>query len=769
MKDIKVFQLVYILILGVGGFSLGLSQHVRAWEGFTIQDIQIQGLHHISLGTVLNYLPLQKGHYLDASRSNTAISSLFKTGFFKDVRLEREGNVLIVSVEERPAISKITFAGNKDIETEELSKALKNIGFAEGRIFNRSLLEKVELELQRQYFSLGKYAVRIKSAVTPLDGNRVAIQIDISEGIVAVIRQIHIIGNHALSEKELLGEMELDTTGWFSFFTKDDQYSKQKLSADLEALRSYYLDRGYINFSLDSTQVSITPDKKDIYVTINLTEGNQYTLSKVKLEGNLIVKESELLEQIKMKPGEIFSRKALTQSTEAILEKVGEQGYAFANVNAVPEVNEQDKTVTLSFFIDPGKRIYVRRINFKGNMRTRDEVLRREMRQMEGAWFSTRHVKRSLTRLERLGYFDEVKVETPSVPHTPDQVDIQYTVVEKPLGNLMAGIGYSQTQGFLVNASIMQDNFLGSGKRLGLNFNNSQVNTVYSLSYLNPYVTIDGISRGFNLFYRKTDAEEANLSRYTTDAYGGSVDYGIPVTEFNQIGIGGTFDHTKLKSTFYSAQEVYNFIRDHGDTYDSYRLNAHWEYDSRNRVFLPDEGTLQTIGAEVALPFSDLQYYKLHYHHQWFYPLLQDYTLLLEGEMGYGKGYQDTQDLPFFENYTAGGPRSVRGFRENTLGPLDSNGRPLGGNLKVVGNMELILPLPWTKKVRSFRVSSFLDIGNVYGADEQFKSSELRYSAGVSAIWMSPIGILSFSWANPLNKKEGDQIQRFQFSIGTSF
>ena len=749
-------------------FMLGWCQ-VYAFEAFVIEDIRVEGLRRISAGTVFNYLPVKVGERFDQDKARAAISALFKTGLFKDIRLEQEENILIVRVTERPAISKITFTGNKDIETEKLTEALKPIGFAEGRVFNRSLLEKVELELQRQYFNLGKYAVRIQSTVTPLSRNRVGVQIDVSEGVMAQIHQITFVGNQSVTDQELLAEMKLSTGGWFSFLTKDNQYSSLQLAADLESLRSYYLDRGYINFNIDSTQVSITPDKTDVYITINLTEGDKYQVSEVKLGGHLIVSEAEIFNQISIKPGDFFSRKAISKSTEAIRERLGDEGYAFAKVNALPQMDSEQKTVALSFFIDPGKRVYVRRINFQGNTKTRDEVLRRELRQMEGSWISTKEIKRSLTRLERLNYFEEVTIETPPVPNTHDQVDVNYTVVERPSGNFLAGIGYSQTQGMLFNASIIQDNFLGSGKRIGATFNNSQVNTVYRFSYLNPYITIDGVSRGFNLFYRTTDAEQANLSRYTTDVYGASLNYGVPITEFNHINLGADFDNTTLKTTTSSAKEVFDFIENNGDNYNSYRLTASWRHDTRNRSLFPDRGMLQSVQAEIALPFSDLNYYKISYHHQWLYPLATDYVLLLKGQVAFGDGYGDDNHLPFFENYTAGGPRTVRGFRENTLGPLDSNRRPLGGDLKLVGNAEVILPIPFTKKVRSFRLSAFLDMGNVYGIDEEFDTSELRYSAGLSALWLSPLGVLSFSLAKPLNKKEGDQVQMFQFTIGTTF
>ncbi len=746
-----------------------LHTKALAFEAFVIKDIRLEGLRRISAGTVFNYLPVTVGERFSVDNAKPAISALFKTGLFKDIRLAREGNVLIVRVNERPAISKITFSGNEDLETEELTRALKEIGFAKGEVFNRSLLEKVELHLQHQYFTLSKYAVRIKSTVTPLSRNRVAIQIDITEGVMAQIKRINFVGNNTVSDEDLLDEMKLSTGGWFSSLTNDNQYSSLQLSADEEALRSYYLDRGYINANVDSIQVSITPDKKEVYITINLTEGDKYTVYDVKLVGNLIVSEAELFNKMTIKPGSVYSRKEISKSREAIAERIGDDGYYFANINAVPEIDSKNKTVALSFFVDPGKQIYVRRINFFGNSKTRDEVLRREMRQMEGGQISTKDIKRSTTRLERLNYFEQVTVETPRQPNTLDQVDVDYTVVERPSGNLLAGIGYSQTGGILFNASVVQENFLGSGKQVGLRFNNDQIRTDYRFSYLNPYTTIDGVSRRFDLFYSTIDATQANLSRYTYDKYGTGLNYGLPISEFNHINIGGAFDNIKLNSTASSAQEVFDFIDANGNSYNSYYLNTSWRHDTRNRVFFPDRGTLQSFGAKVALPISDLSYYKITYRHQWLYPIITDYIFLLKGQVAFGDGYGNNDDLPFFENYTAGGPHTVRGFRQNTLGPLDSMRRPLGGNLKVVGNAEVILPVPFAKKSRSFRISTFVDAGNVYGANEKFDTSELRYSAGLSAIWLSPLGVLSFSLAKPLNKRDGDQQEIFQFTIGTTF
>lgn len=760
-KKALILQVIVSIIL-----SCGVA---HAFEPFVVKDIRLEGLRRIAPGTVFNYLPVKVGDKVDQKRAQTIIETLFKTGLFKNIRLERDGLVLLVYLEEQATIAKITFEGNEDITTEDLTKALKDIDFTEGRVFNRSLLEKVELVLQRQYLNLGKYAVRVKSTVTPVTHNQVNIHVAITEGSVAKIQQINLIGNHAFGDDELLDEIELSTGGWFSFYTKDNQYSRQKLAADLETLRTFYLDRGYLNFNLESAQVSITPDKKGVYITVNLTEGDQYTVSAINLVGNLILPESELRTKMTIQVNEVFSQKTAGASSEALSERLGDEGYAFANINMVPNLDTKNKTVTLSFFVDPGRRVYVHRINFFGNTRTRDEVLRREMRQMEGGWISTGKVKRSRERLERLAYFDEVKVETPPVPNTDDQVDVNFTIVERPSGNLQAGVGYSQVQGFMVNANVELDNFLGSGRRVGVAFNNSQISTVYRFSHFNPYTNIDGVSRGYSLFYRTTDAEEANLSRYTMDQYGLTLNHGLPITEYNSVGIGLEFDNTLLKTTDYSAQEVQDFIAENGDEYNSYRLTARWARDTRDKTLFPDRGVLQSFNAEIALPISDLDYYKISYRQQWLHPLLSDYILLLESEVAYGDGYGDSSELPFFENYTAGGPRTVRGFRENTLGPLDSNYRPLGGNLRVVGNMEIILPVPFATKIQSFRLSAFFDVGNVYGAEEDFDASLLRYSTGLAAIWWTHIGVLSFSLAKPLNAKDDDQTQPFQFSIGTSF
>ena len=750
--------------------TLLCSGYVHAhFEAFTIDDIRLDGLRRIDSGTVYNYFPVNAGDYLTPKTAESAIATLFKTQLFNDIQLNRDGNTLIIKLQERPAIASITFVGNKDIDAEQLKGSLKEIGFAEGYVFNQSLLDKVEQELKRQYFSLGKYSSQLKTTLTPLPRNRIGVQLDISEGVSARIKQINLIGNKVFDNDDLLDQLSLSTSGMFSFITNNDQYSKQKLAGDLETLRSFYHDQGYINFNIESTQVSLTPDKKDVYLTLNMIEGEKHTISEIRLVGDLIVAQAELMEKVKLTPGDIFSRKLVNETVEELTNRIGDEGYAFARINPVPDINQEGNTVKLTFFVDSGKRTYVRRINFLGNTRTRDEVLRREMRQMEGGWASNRQIKRSQERLERLNYFDQVIVDTPLVVGTDDQIDVNYQVTEKASGNLLAGVGYSQTEGVLFNANISQDNFLGTGKRIGLGFNNSKYNTLYRLSYQNPYSNIHGVSRGFDIFYRTVDAQEANLSRYITDVYGFKLNHGIPISEYNSINLGLAVDSTQLKTTESSAQEVFDFIQRNGNKYNSYRLTASWAKDTRNRALFPDRGTLSSFGAELAIPPSDLKYYKVKYRHQWLYPLTKDYVFSWKGDISYGDGYGGSKELPFFENYTGGGPRSVRGFEENTLGPLDSKGYPLGGNLRVTSSSEVVFPVPFMSNIRSFRLSTFLDVGNVYGTNEDFDLAEMRYSVGVAAIWASPLGILGFSYAKPLNSKDGDQTKAFQFYLGTTY
>ena len=760
----KTYKFIYILLLLTSFIS------VEAEERFVIEDIRVEGLKRITPGTVFNYLPMKVGDTFSDSLSSDAVRALFKTGFFDDVKVEKDGNDLILIFKERPAIGTIKLSGNEDIKTDELLDNLKQIGFAEGRVFLQSQLEMVEQELQRQYYSFGKYAAKITSKVTELDNNRVAINIDVSEGLVAKIKKINIVGNNIFTEKKLLKEFKLSTPTMLSFFFKNDQYSKQKLSGDLESLRTYYLDRGYLNFAIDSTQVTISPDKKDIYITINITEGELYKVSEVKLGGDLTLSENELLELILIKAGELFSRKKVTETTQKITDSLGEKGYSFANVNSIPDIDKENKTVSITFFVDPGKRVYVRRINFSGNTKTKDEVLRREMRQQEGAWISTAQVERGKLRLQRTGFFKTVNVETPMIPGTADQVDVNYAVEEAPGGQFGIGLGFSQSSGLILTTSLSQDNFLGSGKRVSFAFNNSQINSRYSIGYLNPYYTIDGVSRGFNMFYKETDAFDANLAEYDTKDVGADVIFGIPISETNSIDTSLQYKKTDISLGGTASTQVRDFVTLNGSEYDIFSWNIGFSYDTRNKAILPDKGTYHRVGSEVVIPAgSDVEYFKVNYETKWFKDVYEDYILTLGADVGYGDAYGDTTELPFFENFYVGGPRSVRGYKENTIGPRDTSGRPLGGSTKIVGNAEVILPFPFLQDLKQVRVTGFLDAGNVYGPNEDIEFDDIRYSSGLSAIWISPFGALSASYAVPFGNKSTDQEQNFQFTFGTSF
>nr|VFK54801.1 MAG: Beta-barrel assembly machine subunit BamA [Candidatus Kentron sp. TUN]VFK60437.1 MAG: Beta-barrel assembly machine subunit BamA [Candidatus Kentron sp. TUN] len=762
---------IFLLLLAIGGFSRAF-----AMETFVVSDVRLEGLQRISAGTVFNYLSVKVGDVLDKDRAADAIHALFKTGFFKDVRIEREGNTLVVSVVERPSIARISFYGNSDINTEELLESLKQIGFANGRVFDRSVFDQVEQELRRSYFSLGKYGIKIKSTVTPLERNRVAIQFDIFEGEIAKIKQINIVGNDIYTDDELLDLFKLNTSRWYSFLTKSDQYSKQKLAADLELIRSYYLNNGYINFSIDSTQVSITPDKRYVYITINVNEGVRFSVSDIKLAGDFVVLEEELLKGVTVSRGSIFSRAAATQTSKNLAERLGEDGYAFANINAIPDINKEDREVDLTFFIDPGKRVYVRRVNFEGNAKTRDEVLRREMRQFEGAWISTKDVERSRVRLERLGFFDEVNIETSAVPGSTDQVDINISVVERPSGSVVAGAGFSQSQGILFQGSISQENFLGTGNRVSVTFNNSDVNRTFLFSHLNPYYTMDGISRGFHVRFQEIDAADANISDYALDELSAGLNFGIPINEFDSINAGFSVEHMNLNKGIIASKEIEDFVKKNGDNFNTLLLTGSWSRDSRNRKIFPNKGSFTYAGAEIAIPGSDLTYYKLTGKHQHFFPLFKDYVSMLHGEIGFGDSYGSTEDFPLTENFFAGGMRSVRGFEANTLGPLDtppslSSAEPesLGGNLKLEGSAEVIIPTPFIPDTKSTQFSAFIDVGNVYGPKEDLDLGTLRYSTGVATTWISPFGALTFSYAIPLKKEPHDEIQKFQFTFGTNF
>ena len=745
-----------------------LSTAIAA-DPFVVQDIKLEGLQRISAGTVFNYLPIKVGDRVDAKRTGDALRALYKTGFFRDVRIEKEGDSLVVFLHERPSIASIEFAGNKDLSTEDLLESLAQEGFAQGRVFNRSTFDQVEQELRRTYFAVGKYGVKITSTITPLERNRVGISFDISEGAVATIKQINIVGNSVYDDDDLVDLFTLETTGFWSWITSSDQYSKQKLSADLETLRSHYLDNGYVNFNIDSTQVSITPDKKDVYVTINITEGNQFRVSDIRMTGEILVPQEELFGLVAIAYGDIFSRQKITETSTNISDWLGNEGYAFANINAVPEIDDENKEVALTFFLDPGKRVYVRRINFKGNVTTEDQVLRREMRQLEGAWISTGAIERSKERLQRLGYFEDINVETPAVPGTTDQVDVNFSVTEKSSGSLVIGAGFSQVAGISINLGLTQENFLGTGNRVSATFNNSDINRTFALGWRNPYITKDGVSLSANIYLRKTDAGNANLADYDLEEVGLRIGTGIPISEYNTIDLAITPQRTKFTPGPDPSTEVQDFADVTGGEYVTYTLTAGWSNDSRDSFLLPSKGQLTSLVVDWATPGGDLTYYKVNFQFQQLFALTKLFSIRFDTELGYGDGYGDTGDLPLTENYFAGGIRSVRAYEANTLGPRDSKGQPIGGDRKLTGTVELILPLPFIRDSKAFRITTFVDAGNVFGPGQQFDYRELRASAGISGIWISPFGPLTISFGYPINDQPGDDIQNFQFTLGTAF
>jgi len=748
--------------------SLGLTVSVSAsaFDPFTVRDIRVEGLQRTEPGTVFSYLPVKVGETMTEEKAQQAIRALFATGFFRDVRLEVENGVLIVQIEERPAIAQIDFSGIKEFDTAVLRRSLRELGLAESRIFDRALLEQAEQELKRQYLARGRYGVEVQTTVTPLERNRVGLNFAVSEGQIAKIRGINIVGASAFREKDLLDEFVLRTPGWLTWYTKHDQYSRQRLAGDIESLRSFYQNRGFLDFNIDSTQVSITPDKKDIYVTINITEGEKYTVGDVKLGGQLLLPESELLPLVTLKPGAVFSRQRLTESTKAIADRLGNEGYAFSNTNAVPQVDKEKKVVSFTILVDPGRRVYVRRINVAGNTKTRDEVIRREMRQLEGAFYDASKIQLSKKRIDRTTYFKDVNVETSPVAGSNDQVDVNFTVEEKPTGALLIGAGFSTSDKLTLQGSVSQGNVFGSGKFLAVQVSTGKVNSVYSLSYLDPYYTVDGVSRGFDVYKRRVDASSLAVGAYRTNSIGGGIKWGYPLSERDGLSFGVNAEKVDL-DTFASSPLVYQtFVNTYGKSYSYVAATAGWARDSRDSVILTTEGSLQNVSAEFAT--GKLQYYRIGYQHAYFRPLTRTFTLNLRADIGLADGLGN-KPLPFFKSYYAGGPGSVRGYDFSSLGPQDNRGNVLGGTRRVVGSAEVLFPMPGATQDKSLRLAAFFDGGQVFGDGQKIALGDLRYSAGVGLAWSSPFGPLKLSLAQPLNDKPGDRTQRLQFTFGTGF
>ena len=749
-----------------GLLGLALSCTVNAFDPFTVKDIRVEGLQRTEPGTIFSYLPVKVGETMTEEKAQQAIRSLFATGFFRDVRLEVENGVLVVLVEERPAIAQIDFSGIKEFEPETLRRSFRELGLSESRIFDRALLEQAEQELKRQYLSRGLYGVDVQTTVTPLERNRVGINFAVKEGEVAKIRGINIVGAGAFSEKDLLDEFVLRSPGWITWYTKHDQYSRQKLAGDLESLRSFYQNRGYLDFNIDSTQVSITPDKKDIYITVNITEGEKYTVSDVKLAGQLLLPEEEMSKLIKLKSGDVFARDKLTLTTKAIADRLGNDGYAFANANAVPQIDKDKREVAFTIFVDPGRRVYVRRINIAGNTKTRDEVVRREMRQLEGGYYDASRIQLSKQRVDRTTYFKDVNVETVPVAGLTDQVDVNFTVEEKPTGALLLGAGFSTVEKVILSGSISQGNVFGSGKFLSTQVQSGKINRIYSVSYTDPYYTVDGVSRGFDIYKRDTDASGLTIGPYKTKTMGGGVRWGFPLSERDSVSLGLNAEHVNLQTFATSPTNYLSFVNAFGNTYTYASGTAGWARDTRDSLILPRQGSLQKLTAEVGV--GNLQYYRFGYQHQYFKPISRTLTLFLNADLGYADGF-GSRPLPFFKNFYAGGPGTVRGYNFSALGPQDTRGNVLGGTRRLVGQAEVLFPVPGAAQDKSLRLAVFLDGGQVFGDGQKIALGDLRYATGLALSWNSPFGPLRLSIAQPLNATVTDRIQRLQFTFGTGF
>jgi outer membrane protein insertion porin family len=749
---------------------LALSANVaNAAESFVVKDIKVTGLERISIGTVFNYLPIKVGDRVTQEDVSNSIRSLFKTGFFQDVKISASNNVLIVHVVERPSISDVDISGSKKISEEDLKKSVNTAGIAPGRTFNQSLFDKVEQDLKNQYFNLGYYSVRIDSRVESAGGNKVKVIIKIAEGKPARIKDINIIGNKAFSNKRLLSLFRLRTTKKKGFFSKRDQYSQEELRGDIEKLRNFYLDRGYLDYTLKSQNVTIGPDKESIFITLAIVEGSQYKVSKVDIKGRLELNREKIVKLVTIKPGQIFSRKEVASIIDNIVALYGENGYANAKVNTIPETDKNKGTVELNFLIDPGKKVYVRRILITGNNITKDSVIRREMRQLEGSWYSTDKIKISQRHLQRLGFFDDVSIHAVPVAGTDDLVDISVKVKERSTGSISLGGGYSNEYGLFVTLAYSERNAFGTGNDISVSYDNSQATTVYALSYTNPYYTVNGVSRTLELHSRTNDATQTQTGGYIMQSDGLGVNYGIPISDDRTVGIGLGYEKIGITTTATSGDTVLNYVSANGNDNYLLRSTLSWSQDTLNDYRFPTSGVYYKVSAESGIPGGDLTYVKASVDSSVYFPFGEKSTLKLRGNIGYAAAYGDTTVYPFFKNFYAGGASSVRGFRARSLGPRDTGAGtdPIGGTKLLNANMEYFFPFPGAKdQESSMRLSLFLDAGMVYAADQPVDVSSLRYSAGLAFTWFTPAFPLALSLGYPLNAQPGDETEPFQFSIG---
>jgi outer membrane protein insertion porin family len=759
LRSLRLWSLVAALLCAAPATAI---------EPFTISEIRAEGLQRLDVGTVLSYLPLTSGDQLNDQTSRQAIRALYASGLFQDVELERDGTVLIVRVLERPAIAKFEIEGNDKIGGDKLLDSLKQLGLDEGEPFKRALLDQVEQELRRQYYANGYYDVGIETEVKEEGRNRVSLKIKVTEGKVTRIKEINIIGNKAFPKDELLSQLKLEKTDWVPF-QSSDRYSKQQLLGDLEALTSYYQDRGYLKFNITSVQVALSPGKEDIYITLNLEEGEVYTVKDRKFSGETVI-EPDVLERLVSTPaGSVFSRREATESANRIEAALADIGYAFAEVTPLPEVDEEKREVTLNYFVQPAKRAYVRRINFSGHTSTNDETLRREMRQLEAAPFSKSAVERSRVRLARLPFIEQVEVDTRPVPGSDDLVDVQFTVKERPPGSIQFGVGYSGASGFLVTGNVTHTNVFGTGNRVAVEVDNNSLSRRYSFSWQDPYFTEDGISQSWSVFYRQTEGLSRFSSGFSLNVVGANLTYGIPVSEYSTLRAGFGYEDTALTTFANSSTTILAFAIANGTRYETFELRTGFTRDTRNRVIFADRGMLTQFDLDVATPGSDLQFYRAAYRHQQYLPLIFKTFLEVNGRVGLLGAYGNRGEPPPYENFLAGGTRTVRGYRESSLGPQESN-IPIGGRFQTAMQNELVVPTPLESDGKSTRFSLFYDIGNVYAKPADFDTDELRQSAGFAFTWYTPfLGILDLSYAFPLNDRVGDRTDRFQITFGTPF
>ena len=747
--------------------ALAFVANAWAVDPFTVRDIRVEGLQRVEPGTVFASLPFRVGDQYNDEKGSAAIRALFALGLFKDVRLEVSGDVLIVAVEERPTVADVEFSGTREFDADTLKKALRDIGLTEGRPYDQALADRAEQELKRQYINRSLYGAEVVTTVTPTERNRVNLTFTVTEGEPTRIKEVNIVGNNAFSDSTLRSLFDLDTGNWLSWYTKSDRYSRTKLNADLEALRSYYLQRGYLEFRIDSTQVAISPDKQEISITVNVTEGEPYVVSGVRLEGDYLGKEDEFKTLVKIRPGQPYNADEVSETTKAFTDYFGNFGYAFAQVEARPEIDRANNRVSFVLAAAPSRRAYVRRVNIAGNNRTRDEVLRREFRQFESSWYDAEKIKLSRDRLDRLGFFRDVNVETTDVPGAPDQVDLTVTVTERPTGSLQLGAGFSSAEKLALSFSIKQENLFGSGEYLGVEVNTSKYNRTIVLNSVDPYFTADGVSRTIDIYHRSSRPYEDQGGNYQLITSGLGLRFGVPFSEVDTVYLGASAERTEIRPGTNIPAAYLAYAERFGYTSSALPLSLAWSRDDRDSTIAPTSGTLRRVAGELGA-IGDARYFRSNLQYQHYVPLNKQYTLAFNGELGWGKGLSG-RPFPVFKNFYSGGLGSVRGFDQGTLGPRDITGSSIGGPRKITLNAELMAPFPGAGNDRTLRIFAFTDVGNVFGENEPVKAADLRASVGLGLSWLSPIGPLRLAAAHPVRKQAGDRIQKFQFQIGTSF